>query len=177
MPPWIAAFLCNWIPRLACIIMLKKTCIKKSEQLYDGRKRLCNRFVNYLLWFAEGVCEIWLTSEDTGETTAECGSASALLWKLVEVIPEGAMLRLGMTNPPYILEHLEVRKSSSFPVLDTDLNQPRQHGGSLSTIPTSFLKTTFTFLLWSHITKNRLGISSPLSFCTSCCSSPLLVLP
>jgi hypothetical protein len=37
------------------------------------------------------------------------------------VIPEGAMLRLGMTNPPYILEHLEVWWScmilahSSFP--------------------------------------------------------------
>lgn len=29
----------------------------------------------------------------------------------MEVIPEGAMLRLGMTNPPYILEHLEVRES------------------------------------------------------------------
>lgn len=26
----------------------------------------------------------------------------------MEEIPEGAMLRLGMTNPPYILEHLEV---------------------------------------------------------------------
>lgn len=27
--------------------------------------------------------------------------------ELVEVIPEGARMRLGMTNPPYILEHLE----------------------------------------------------------------------
>ena len=25
----------------------------------------------------------------------------------VDVIPEGCRLRLGMTNPPYILEHLE----------------------------------------------------------------------
>ncbi|XP_068056165.1 threonylcarbamoyladenosine tRNA methylthiotransferase isoform X1 [Anomalospiza imberbis] len=58
--------------------------------------------------FQEGVCEIWLTSEDTGAYGRDIGTdLPKLLWKLVEVIPEGAMLRLGMTNPPYILEHLE----------------------------------------------------------------------
>ncbi|XP_007971766.3 threonylcarbamoyladenosine tRNA methylthiotransferase [Chlorocebus sabaeus] len=58
--------------------------------------------------FQEGVCEIWLTSEDTGAYGRDIGTnLPTLLWKLVEVIPEGAMLRLGMTNPPYILEHLE----------------------------------------------------------------------
>ncbi|KAJ8412677.1 hypothetical protein AAFF_G00116280 [Aldrovandia affinis] len=58
--------------------------------------------------FQEGVCEIWLTSEDTGAYGRDIGTdLPSLLWELVEVIPEGAMLRLGMTNPPYILEHLE----------------------------------------------------------------------
>ncbi|XP_058141290.1 threonylcarbamoyladenosine tRNA methylthiotransferase isoform X3 [Dasypus novemcinctus] len=58
--------------------------------------------------FQEGVCEIWLTSEDTGAYGRDIGTdLPTLLWKLVEEIPEGAMLRLGMTNPPYILEHLE----------------------------------------------------------------------
>ncbi|KAL0963353.1 hypothetical protein UPYG_G00305170 [Umbra pygmaea] len=58
--------------------------------------------------FKEGVCEIWLTSEDTGAYGKDIGTdLPTLLWRLVEVIPEGAMLRLGMTNPPYILEHLE----------------------------------------------------------------------
>ncbi|XP_053570767.1 threonylcarbamoyladenosine tRNA methylthiotransferase [Bombina bombina] len=58
--------------------------------------------------FQEGVCEIWLTSEDTGAYGRDIGTdLPTLLWKFVEVIPEGAMLRLGMTNPPYILEHLE----------------------------------------------------------------------
>ncbi|NXO33773.1 CDKAL methylthiotransferase, partial [Locustella ochotensis] len=58
--------------------------------------------------FQEGVCEIWLTSEDTGAYGRDIGTdLPTLLWKLVEVIPQGAMLRLGMTNPPYILEHLE----------------------------------------------------------------------
>ncbi|XP_030760775.1 threonylcarbamoyladenosine tRNA methylthiotransferase [Sitophilus oryzae] len=58
--------------------------------------------------FEEGVVEIWLTSEDTGTYGRDIGtSLPELLWKLVEVIPEGCRLRLGMTNPPYILEHLE----------------------------------------------------------------------
>ncbi|NXK94288.1 CDKAL methylthiotransferase, partial [Formicarius rufipectus] len=58
--------------------------------------------------FQEGVCEIWLTSEDTGAYGRDIGTdLPTLLWSLVQVIPEGAMLRLGMTNPPYILEHLE----------------------------------------------------------------------
>ena len=53
--------------------------------------------------------EIWLTSEDTGAYGRDIGtSLPELLWQLVEVIPEGCMMRVGMTNPPYILEHLEV---------------------------------------------------------------------
>ena len=59
--------------------------------------------------FVEGVVEIWLTSEDLGAYGHDIGvTLPELLWKLVEVIPEGARMRLGMTNPPYILEHLEV---------------------------------------------------------------------
>ena len=77
--------------------------------------------------FQEGVCEIWLTSEDTGAYGRDIGtSLPELLHRLVAVIPDGCMLRvmsslkssikqsliirylqLGMTNPPYILEHLE----------------------------------------------------------------------
>ena len=58
---------------------------------------------------SEGVVELWLTSEDTGAYGKDIGvTLPELLWQLVEVIPEGAMLRIGMTNPPYILEHLEV---------------------------------------------------------------------
>ena len=53
--------------------------------------------------------EIWLTSEDTGAYGRDIGvSLPQLLWQLVDVIPDGCMLRLGMTNPPYILEHLQV---------------------------------------------------------------------
>ena len=58
--------------------------------------------------FKEGVCEIWLTSEDTGAYGRDIGSSlPELLQELVKVIPEGCRLRLGMTNPPYILDHLD----------------------------------------------------------------------
>lgn len=60
--------------------------------------------------FIEGVVELWLTSEDLGAYGRDIGvTLPDLLWELVTVIPEGCMMRLGMTNPPYILEHLEVR--------------------------------------------------------------------
>lgn len=58
--------------------------------------------------FKEGVKEIWLTSEDTGAYGRDIGTnLPTLLKNLIEVIPNGCRLRLGMTNPPYILDHLE----------------------------------------------------------------------
>jgi len=57
--------------------------------------------------FAEGVIEIWLTSEDTGAYGIDIGTdLPTLLNEIVPVIPEGCMMRIGMTNPPYILDHL-----------------------------------------------------------------------
>ena len=59
--------------------------------------------------FSEGVVEVWLTSEDTGAYGRDIDvSLPELLWQLVKVVPDGCMLRIGMTNPPYIMEHLEV---------------------------------------------------------------------
>ncbi|XP_063827844.1 threonylcarbamoyladenosine tRNA methylthiotransferase [Ostrinia nubilalis] len=80
--------------------------------------------------FKEGVVEIWLTSEDTGTYGRDIGtSLPELLWKLVEVIPEGCRLRLGMTNPPYILEHLaEVAKIMHHPRVYKFLHVPVQSG-------------------------------------------------
>lgn len=64
---------------------------------------------------SEGVKEIWLTSEDTGAYGRDIGtSLPALLWQLVAVVPDGCMLRVGMTNPPYILEHLEVWRPTNY---------------------------------------------------------------
>jgi len=55
----------------------------------------------------EGVREVWLTSEDSGAYGRDIGeNLPALLARMLEAVPDGAMLRVGMTNPPYILEHL-----------------------------------------------------------------------
>lgn len=52
-----------------------------------------------------------------------------LLWQLVEVIPKGCRLRLGMTNPPYILEHLgEISKIMCHPRVYGFLHVPVQSG-------------------------------------------------
>jgi threonylcarbamoyladenosine tRNA methylthiotransferase CDKAL1 len=56
----------------------------------------------------EGVMEIWLSSEDTGAYGRDIGeSLPNLLRRIVDVLPHHARLRIGMTNPPYILEHLK----------------------------------------------------------------------
>ncbi|XP_022099435.1 threonylcarbamoyladenosine tRNA methylthiotransferase-like [Acanthaster planci] len=80
--------------------------------------------------FQEGVCEIWLTSEDTGAYGRDIGvTITELLWQLVEVIPEGCRMRIGMTNPPYILEHLEeMAKILNHPRVYSFLHVPVQAG-------------------------------------------------
>lgn len=80
--------------------------------------------------FEEGCCEIWLTSEDTGTYGRDIGSSlPELLWELVKVIPEPCMLRVGMTNPPYILEHLEeMAKILNHPRVYSFLHVPVQSG-------------------------------------------------
>ncbi|GIY34804.1 threonylcarbamoyladenosine tRNA methylthiotransferase [Caerostris extrusa] len=80
--------------------------------------------------FTGGVKEIWLTSEDTGAYGRDIGETLPnLLYQLVEVIPENCMLRLGMTNPPYILEHLEdIAKILSHPRVYSFLHVPVQSG-------------------------------------------------
>ncbi|XP_054015570.1 threonylcarbamoyladenosine tRNA methylthiotransferase [Hylaeus anthracinus] len=80
--------------------------------------------------FEEGVCELWLTSEDTGTYGRDIGtSLPELLWKLVEVVPDGCMIRVGMTNPPYIMEHLEeMSKILRHPKVYSFLHIPVQSG-------------------------------------------------
>ncbi|CAJ0963960.1 unnamed protein product, partial [Mesorhabditis belari] len=56
----------------------------------------------------DGVKELWLTSEDLGAYGRDIGVVLPdLLDELVKIIPDGCMMRLGMTNPPYILDYLE----------------------------------------------------------------------
>lgn len=63
----------------------------------------------------EGISEIWLTSEDTGAYGRDISKKLPdLLRQIVTVLEEAyssekkeVMLRVGMTNPPYILDDLE----------------------------------------------------------------------
>lgn len=99
--------------------------------------------------FEEGVVEIWLTSEDTGAYGRDIGvTLPELLLELVKVIPEGCRLRLGnnilriisyqdsylliilgMTNPPYIMDHLdEICQIMRHPRVYMFLHVPVQSG-------------------------------------------------
>ncbi|KAF6203211.1 hypothetical protein GE061_003629 [Apolygus lucorum] len=80
--------------------------------------------------FSEGVVELWLTSEDTGAYGRDIGtSLPELLDRLVPEIPDGCMLRVGMTNPPYILEHLEaMSRILNHPRVYSFLHVPVQSG-------------------------------------------------
>ncbi|GMI13643.1 hypothetical protein TrVE_jg13827 [Triparma verrucosa] len=81
----------------------------------------------------EGVMEIWLSSEDTGAYGIDINtSLSTLLQRLtreVVTVETGVMLRIGMTNPPYILDQLSsVSKIMNLPQVFSFLHVPVQSG-------------------------------------------------
>jgi len=80
----------------------------------------------------EGVKEIWITSEDTGAYGRDIGTNIAeLLKNVVNSLPADVMLRVGMTNPPYILEHLEaIAKVLNHPRVYAFLHIPVQAGNN-----------------------------------------------
>ncbi|KAI8912569.1 hypothetical protein EDD86DRAFT_188359 [Gorgonomyces haynaldii] len=84
----------------------------------------------------EGVLEIWLTSEDLGAYGKDIGvSIVDLLWGIVKQMEahssKNARLRVGMTNPPYILEHVdEMAKILAHPRVYSFLHIPVQSGSS-----------------------------------------------
>ncbi|CAA0827795.1 Methylthiotransferase [Striga hermonthica] len=81
---------------------------------------------------ADGIREIWLSSEDTGAYGRDIGvSLPILLNSLVAELPSdgSTMLRIGMTNPPYILEHLkEIAEVLRHPCVYSFLHVPVQSG-------------------------------------------------
>ena len=83
---------------------------------------------------SEGVKQIWLTSEDLGAYGIDLGTDIAhLLREIVseiEMTPD-VMLRLGMTNPPYMLQHAEeVGRILSHPQVFEFLHVPVQSGSN-----------------------------------------------
>ncbi|XP_048332265.2 uncharacterized protein LOC125423073 isoform X2 [Ziziphus jujuba] len=81
---------------------------------------------------ADGVKEIWLSSEDTGAYGRDIGvNLPTLLNAIVAELPsdKSTMLRIGMTNPPYILEHLkEIADVLCHPCVYSFLHVPVQSG-------------------------------------------------
>lgn len=76
--------------------------------------------------------EIWLSSEDTGAYGRDIGTdLPALLRSLTAVLPAdgSVMLRVGMTNPPFILEHLDAMAAAlNHPAVFSYLHVPVQSG-------------------------------------------------
>ncbi|KAK8947526.1 hypothetical protein KSP40_PGU014727 [Platanthera guangdongensis] len=83
---------------------------------------------------SEGVKEIWLSSEDTGAYGRDIGvNLPILLNALIAELPAdgSTMLRIGMTNPPFILEHLEeIAKVLRHPCVYAFLHVPVQSGSN-----------------------------------------------
>ncbi|XP_052153203.1 uncharacterized protein LOC127771351 [Oryza glaberrima] len=81
---------------------------------------------------SEGVREIWLSSEDTGAYGRDIGTnLPNLLNGIVAELPadRSTMLRIGMTNPPFILEHLkEIASVLCHPCVYSFLHVPVQSG-------------------------------------------------
>ncbi|CAO2042303.1 unnamed protein product [Urochloa humidicola] len=81
---------------------------------------------------SEGVREIWLSSEDTGAYGRDIGTnLPNLLNAMVAELPvdRSTMLRIGMTNPPFILEHLkEIAAVLRHPCVYSFLHVPVQSG-------------------------------------------------
>ncbi|CAA7052403.1 unnamed protein product [Microthlaspi erraticum] len=81
---------------------------------------------------SQGVKEIWLSSEDTGAYGRDIGvNLPILLNAIVKELPadQSTMLRIGMTNPPFILEHLkEIAAVLRHPCVYTFLHVPVQSG-------------------------------------------------
>lgn len=79
-----------------------------------------------------GVKEIWLSSEDTGAYGRDIGVSLPILLNaiVVELPLDGStMLRIGMTNPPFILEHLkEIAEVLCHPCVYSFLHVPVQSG-------------------------------------------------
>lgn len=81
---------------------------------------------------AEGVMEIWLTSEDTGAYGRDIDTdLPTLLKSIISIMPDHVMLRLGMTNPPFILEHLQAMADiMNHPRVYAFLHVPVQSGSN-----------------------------------------------
>ena len=102
---------------------------------------------------SEGVKQIWLTSEDLGAYGIDLGTDIAQLLDAIiteiEKTPD-VMLRLGMTNPPYMLQHVDaVGKILTHSQVFEFLHVPVQSGSNsvLRDMKREYTREDFCFLL------------------------------
>ncbi|KAI3641479.1 hypothetical protein MIR68_000609 [Amoeboaphelidium protococcarum] len=117
----------------------------------------------------EGVVEIWLTSEDLGAYGLDIGhTLPDLLRKVVRVVTEyndshgfRVMIRLGMTNPPYILDDVEaIAEILNHKYVYKFLHIPVQAGSNLvlGDMKREYTIEEFKYLT-TYLQKNVPGIS------------------
>lgn len=116
---------------------------------------------------ADGVRELWLTSEDLGAYGRDIGTdAPTLLRALLEraLPPSGVMVRVGMTNPPYILEHLdELAALLADPRVYSFLHVPVQSG---SDRVLSAMNREYTVAEFRHVADTLLAALPELTLAT-----------
>lgn len=78
----------------------------------------------------DGVCQIELASEDMGAYGLDIGTNIAeLLEQLADALPPGVMLRTGMTNPPFVMQHIDrIIKVLNRPSVHAFMHIPVQSG-------------------------------------------------
>eukprot|EP00929_Paragymnodinium_shiwhaense_P082617 TRINITY_DN4363_c0_g2_i1.p1 TRINITY_DN4363_c0_g2~~TRINITY_DN4363_c0_g2_i1.p1 ORF type:complete len:577 (-),score=145.60 TRINITY_DN4363_c0_g2_i1:202-1932(-) len=100
---------------------------------------------------AEGICHIELASEDMGAYGIDIGvDIVQLMLRLSDALPEGVMLRTGMTNPPYILQHVDgIIETLKRPNVHSFMHIPVQSGSDkvLNDMRREYTVDDFTFLV------------------------------
>jgi len=100
----------------------------------------------------EGVTEIWLTSEDTGAYGRDIKTnISELLMAIIKTIEKHphVMLKIGMTNPPYMLEHIDTMVTVlNHPQVYSILHIPVQSGSDKIL---GLMKREYTVAQFQHI--------------------------
>ena len=99
----------------------------------------------------DGVVEIWLTSEDTGTYGKDINdNIINLLKNITDILPKHVMLRLGMTNPPYILEYVDdISKILNHSNVYSFLHLPVQSGSNkiLKKMKREYTREDFIYLV------------------------------
>eukprot|EP00930_Biecheleria_cincta_P083346 TRINITY_DN72930_c0_g1_i1.p1 TRINITY_DN72930_c0_g1~~TRINITY_DN72930_c0_g1_i1.p1 ORF type:complete len:575 (+),score=85.30 TRINITY_DN72930_c0_g1_i1:26-1750(+) len=98
----------------------------------------------------EGICQIELASEDMGAYGIDIGTnIGELLLRLSDALPEGVMLRTGMTNPPYIMQYVDqVIEALKRPNVHAFMHIPVQSGSDqvLSAMRREYTVGDFSYL-------------------------------